>query len=624
MKRTLWLAALAALILSLPAWGQEIRVTSPTAGVRWCIGSSYTVTWTKSGAMDARVSIRLRLRGGGDSGVVTMSDRTENDGSFGPWEVPAGTAPGEYLVRIRTIDGAVTGSSENFDVAACAEPAAPVASITVTRPDASCRWQAGSRQTIEWTKSGDLNPTASITLRREGAPESETAAARIADGCANNGSRTWPIPATLAPARYFVRVQAGPVQDDSAAFAVTAAATAPVPTTTAAAAYTRPPIRFRVNQPRGGDVVEVGTRVPIAWQSPSPDSGENAGYTFTVKAVRQSDHREFTVLENYYVNPGEGATHSWNVDRRIYQGYPGDYRIRVIGYTGLAAESGVFRLNTRGSEDHPPDSITVFRPRNTEELLIGANATVEWRTPPADSGAEYGSQIKITAQRLSDRRQVVIAESCPNQPGLNYFRWSIDPARFRSYPGDYQLLFECRSAHRSSYTNDYYTLHDESSIFSLRNGDAIPYSEEKLEDLAIEVVADSVRVSEVFGDNPGPGLDKYRVRCDLSVVNLARDASGRPRPEINHARCQWILEAQNSGMLPFPDVSIHYFELGPIRAEATTHPVDISFLVRDDRVDENTRLRIRFVIDPIGQLEDYSREKNRNNTAYSPWFHPRN
>ncbi len=223
MKRTLSLAALAAVVLALPAWGQVIRVTAPAAGSTWCIGGSYTVTWTKSGTMDDTVSIRLRLRGGGESGARTLTNRTENDGSFGPWVVPADVTPGEYYIRIRTTDGAVTGSSEIFNVAACTEPTPPSGgSITVTSPGAASSWRPGSRQAIEWSRSGTLTPMANITLRREGAPEAEAPAARIADGCANNGSRVWFIPESLAEGRYFVRVKSGGVQGNSAVFSISA------------------------------------------------------------------------------------------------------------------------------------------------------------------------------------------------------------------------------------------------------------------------------------------------------------------------------------------------------------------------------------------------------------------
>ena len=405
MKRTFCLAALAAFVLALPAWGQEIRVTSPVAGARWCIGTSYTVTWTKSGTMDANVSIRLRLRGGGEEGVVTITDRTENDGSFGPWEVPAGTSPGEYLVRIRTLDGAVTGSSEFFDVANCAAPAATItvaspnggeswvlgsphdvtwtqsgvsgtvnidllrdgsvlgpiasgiaatagshrwtvgsysggtasarggyrvrvrhstgtpsddsnrdfaiapegteppggASITVTAPDASSNWRPGSRQTVTWTKTGALNPMANITLRREGAPESEAAADRIADGCANNGSRVWFIPESLAEGRYFVRVKAGGVQGDSSVFAISADGRG------SDLAGPDTPIRADLSMPGVG--VEYYNGHIVAWvKNNGPDSVRNHNVVFRLHLPeREPTARTITQLLTVPVGAEEGV-----------------------------------------------------------------------------------------------------------------------------------------------------------------------------------------------------------------------------------------------------------------------------------------------------------------------------
>lgn len=41
----------------------------------------------------------------------------------------------------------------------------------MTSPGAASSWRPGSRQTIEWSRSGTLTPMANITLRREGAPE---------------------------------------------------------------------------------------------------------------------------------------------------------------------------------------------------------------------------------------------------------------------------------------------------------------------------------------------------------------------------------------------------------------------------------------------------------------------
>jgi hypothetical protein len=94
--------------------------------------------------------------------------------------------------------------------------------INVTSPDSGTSWKPGSNHTITWTKSGTFPPgtLANITLRRERAAESDPPAARICDGCANNSSRLWLIPATQPEGRFFIRIRVGEVVDDSEVFSI--------------------------------------------------------------------------------------------------------------------------------------------------------------------------------------------------------------------------------------------------------------------------------------------------------------------------------------------------------------------------------------------------------------------
>ncbi len=109
---------------------------------------------------------------------------------------------------------------------------------------------------------------ANVTLRREGAPESEAAAARIADGCANNGSRVWFIPDSLAEGRYFVRVKEGirgGIQDDSEVFTISASGERSGP------AGPDTPIRADLSMPGVG--VEYYNGHVVAWvKNNGPDS----------------------------------------------------------------------------------------------------------------------------------------------------------------------------------------------------------------------------------------------------------------------------------------------------------------------------------------------------------------
>ncbi len=118
MKK-IFLMTLIGLCFYMPAQGQTITVTSPAAGVNWQIGTSYTVTWTKSGAMAATVKIRLRRAGSpeAEDAVWSITDSTPNDGSFGTAVVPASVPAGDYYIRVRTTGAQdVIGDGEIFHV----------------------------------------------------------------------------------------------------------------------------------------------------------------------------------------------------------------------------------------------------------------------------------------------------------------------------------------------------------------------------------------------------------------------------------------------------------------------------------------------------------------------------
>jgi hypothetical protein len=120
MKKLLLIAAVAALTLNVALWGQSIIVTSPARGNEWCLGSTHTITWTKSGAMPATVAVRLRRVGAPETelAVVNITDSTANDGSLS-WTIPASVPAGDYFMRVRTSSPDVIGDSPNFKIKSC-------------------------------------------------------------------------------------------------------------------------------------------------------------------------------------------------------------------------------------------------------------------------------------------------------------------------------------------------------------------------------------------------------------------------------------------------------------------------------------------------------------------------
>jgi|WetSurMetagenome_2_1015567.scaffolds.fasta_scaffold71015_2 hypothetical protein len=138
-----------------------IKVTHPTAGDQWCAGGSYVISWTKSGAMDGFVRIRLWQNG---AKVLDITDNAPNSGSF-TWAVPANNPhfpANTFQVKVVTVDNQVSDMSPQFSIKNCA-------SITVVKPDASSCWDEGKDYMIQWTKTGSMDGHVRIQMLKHGA-----------------------------------------------------------------------------------------------------------------------------------------------------------------------------------------------------------------------------------------------------------------------------------------------------------------------------------------------------------------------------------------------------------------------------------------------------------------------
>ncbi|MCJ7524917.1 MAG: GPI anchored serine-threonine rich family protein [Candidatus Aminicenantes bacterium] len=106
---------IALFFLSALAFSQTIEVTSPHTGDTWYKGQTNTIAWTKTGTMDDFVKIKLR---NSTSTAVELDIVTPiaNNGTYS-WKIPTSVAPGEYVIRVRVMEGAVYGESGVFSIA---------------------------------------------------------------------------------------------------------------------------------------------------------------------------------------------------------------------------------------------------------------------------------------------------------------------------------------------------------------------------------------------------------------------------------------------------------------------------------------------------------------------------
>jgi hypothetical protein len=147
--------------------------------------------------------------------VMGIAAGTTNDGTEG-WTIPATVAPGNYLVRIRSVNSPdVFDDSDDFEIKDCA-----ASSITVTNPHGQT-WYKGEHYTIQWTSSNVPAGNVHIILRQAGAPDAPPVLA-IATNTANDETEGWTIPDTVGTGDYLIRIrtvsESPYVYDDSSDF----------------------------------------------------------------------------------------------------------------------------------------------------------------------------------------------------------------------------------------------------------------------------------------------------------------------------------------------------------------------------------------------------------------------
>ena len=153
MKKVL--SVLFILVLAAAAYGATVTVTKPANGETWVKGQTYAITWTKTGDMPNNVKISLRDK---TSTVVVQEivDPAPNSGTL-QWLVPASVPDGQYCIRVKVKNVSISDDSDVFNIAAAAPP--PAASVTVTKPASTDKWNRNKTYAITWTKKGLLVPT---------------------------------------------------------------------------------------------------------------------------------------------------------------------------------------------------------------------------------------------------------------------------------------------------------------------------------------------------------------------------------------------------------------------------------------------------------------------------------
>lgn len=139
----------------------SLTVTYPnTSGIEWDTGKEYVITWNARGSVGNSVKIELFK---GNSFSRTISENTENDGSYS-WSVsPSLSTRSDYTMKISSItDPTIFDFSDNFFKI----NQAPV--LKITCPDsAGIAWHWGETRVIEWKSWGAVGPFVKLELYDE-------------------------------------------------------------------------------------------------------------------------------------------------------------------------------------------------------------------------------------------------------------------------------------------------------------------------------------------------------------------------------------------------------------------------------------------------------------------------
>jgi len=189
-----------------------LAVTYPTGGENFLKGSSYDITWTSSSCQSAGIKINVYRNSISVANFIEQLTGP-NSGSYS-WTVPTGYADGNYVLRVKTDDDALSADSGVFSVST------PAASITVTSPKSGDNWTAGQAYDITWTKTGTQSANVKINIFKNSVSQANYIDQIVT---VNDGLYSWTIPGTYTTGNYVLRIKTEDnlLYDDSDLFGIT-------------------------------------------------------------------------------------------------------------------------------------------------------------------------------------------------------------------------------------------------------------------------------------------------------------------------------------------------------------------------------------------------------------------
>jgi hypothetical protein len=375
---------------------EDLTLTSPNGTETWAAGSSQTISWNYTGSPGGAVRIEL-LKGGVLDQVISYGAYTGSDcnGSY-IWPVPPGqAAAGDYTVRVTSVleDIYTDTSNSTFTITV---PQAT--SITVSAPNGTETWAAGSSQTISWNYSGSPGDLVKVELLKSGA------VAKVINtgayiGLNGGGSCQWTVPTGLAAGSdYTVRV----TSNLNNAYTDTSDGTFTI-TVPAAAGIT-------ISSPNGGESWATGSSQTIRWNY----SG-NIGQTVKVELLK-NDALDRVISYSTFIGSAGSGSCQWTVPAGLTPGTI--YKIRVTSTTNNIYTDTSDNAFTITGPVAP--TITVSAPAGGESWAAGSSQTIRWSYT-----GNPGYLVKIELLKNGALSRVITYGALIGSGGRGAYQWTI-------------------------------------------------------------------------------------------------------------------------------------------------------------------------------------------------------
>ncbi len=358
-----------------------LAVTTPAAAANWNTGTTYSISWTYTG--NPGNSVTLWLCDSSSAQVLTITNNgSAKTGSYN-WAVPPGVATGNYRVKIAcTQDTSISGYSGLFGITNI-----PTA-ITVTTPDSTTVWNAGSSNTVVWNFIGPVGGAATLSLYNDTTFVQTITASGVMT--ASPASLAWSLPSSLpGGARYRIKI-ASNVSPAVAGFS-------------GHFTIVQMPGKLTITTPGASSAWNTGSSYTISWTY--------AGATGPYVKLDLYDSTSFagTISTS---QPATAGSFVWLVPSSLATG--ARYRIKITSTT----QDTIFNFSGLFTITNVPEVITVLTPAANQILNAKSSVYLNWNS----SGPVPGSYVSISLVDTSGTSSVIASSVFRTN---SYYLWSI-------------------------------------------------------------------------------------------------------------------------------------------------------------------------------------------------------